>query len=107
MSATSQLLQLHLYEHQCEDDGEKDGIKKTSTGDRSTVNNGRWERSVYGRSVLIWALWYHKAESPSRMKSQHKQLVNKTLALIAYTEVYQVGSNNTRDRIPVGTIFIW
>jgi len=52
MSATSQLLQLHLYEHQCEDDGEKDGIKKTSTGDRSTVNNGRWERSVYGRSVL-------------------------------------------------------
>ena len=40
MSATSQLLQLHLYEHQCEDDGEKDGIKKTSTGDRSTENNG-------------------------------------------------------------------
>jgi len=41
------------------------------------------------------------------MKTQHKQLVNKTLALIACTEVYQVGRNNTRDRLPVGTIFIW
>jgi len=39
------------------------------------------------------------------MKTQHKQLVNKTLTLIACTEVYQVGRNNTRDCLPVGTIF--
>src|SRR5205823_3150368 len=69
ISATSQLLRLYRCEHRCEDEGEKDRIKKTSTDNCPTEDDEICEQSVYGGAVLMWRLSHHKVESFSRNKS--------------------------------------